>query len=63
MQFFVDKSGKVSRPTPVDVVSASGIQQGFTIQAIRKSKLPPMPSAAQKELGEEKLELIYNFYF
>ena len=63
MQFYVDANGKISNPKPYDVVATSPIQQGFTIKAIRHSKLPKMPEAAKKELGHEKLELIYNFYF
>jgi len=63
MQFFIDKNGKITNPKPYDVVSTSEIQIGFTMKAIRKSTLPKMPKDAQNELGDEKLELIYNFYF
>ena len=63
MQFLVDADGSVSNPKPHDVVSTSPIQVGFTMKAIRSSQLPPMPTAVKNELGGERLELIYNFYF
>lgn len=63
MQFSISPSGKVSGLRPYDVVSTSEIQKGFTLQAIRRSKLPNMPKAAIKELDGDNLELIYNFYF
>lgn len=63
MQFSVEQDGRISSPRPHDVVSTSQIQVGFTMKAIRTSKLPPMPPEVQKELEGERLELIYNFYF
>ncbi len=63
MQFYIAKDGKITNPRPFDVVGASNIQKAFTIKAIRKSKLPPIPPEVQEELKGEQLELIYNFYF
>lgn len=68
MRFSIGAQGKLVGAVTTDLDGSSNkdsgkIQEGFTIQAIRIAKLPPMSDAVRKELGEEPLELIFNFYF
>jgi len=63
IRFFVDKRGRVSGLRYIDVLRASEIQKGFTVNAIRDAPIPAMPGEVAKELDDEPLELVINFLF
>ncbi len=63
VRFYVDSKGLISGVKFQEVIGASYIMTGFTQRAIRQTKLPKMSSSVKKELQDESLELIYNFYF
>lgn len=63
MRFVIDEKGSVRSVSVVEMVDASEVQKGFTLNAIRQAKIPPIPADLKKELDGEPLELIYNFYF
>lgn len=62
VRFFIDAEGRVSNLSLGDIEGGE-IQKGFTIDSIRDAEIPPMPSDVKKEMGDDSLELIYNFIF
>jgi outer membrane biosynthesis protein TonB len=63
LRFVIDEKGGIRSVGVVEMIDAGEVQKGFTLNAIRQSKIPPMPKDLLKELDGEPLELIYNFYF
>lgn len=73
MRFAVGLNGKIEGQVGAELIytdpvhreglTGGKVQEGFTIHAIRTAKFPAMPAAVRKELGNEPLELIFNFYF
>ncbi|MBU6327832.1 MAG: hypothetical protein KGQ89_09395, partial [Verrucomicrobia bacterium] len=63
LRFVIDEKGGVRSVGVVEMIDAGEVQKGFTLNAIRQAKIPPMPKDLLKELDGEPLELIYNFYF
>ena len=63
IRFLVDEGGRVSGLRYVDVLHASEIQKGFTVNAIRDAPIPEMPGEVVRELAGEPLELTINFLF
>jgi hypothetical protein len=63
IRFFVNETGGVSGLRYLDVLEASEIQKGFTVNAIRDAPIPAMPKDVAKELAGEPLELVINFLF
>lgn len=63
LRFVIDVKGGVRSVGVVEMIDAGEVQKGFTLNAIRQAKIPPMPKDLLKELDGEPLELIYNFYF
>ena len=63
VRFLVDASGKVRSVGFVEAAVSGEVQKGFTLSSIREAEIPPMPAELKKQLGDEPLELIFNFYF
>ncbi|MEY5012700.1 MAG: hypothetical protein RLY69_415 [Verrucomicrobiota bacterium] len=63
VRFFVETSGKVKSVQFVGDMETGEVQKGFTLNAIRKAAIPPMPQALRKEYDDEPLELMFRFYF
>jgi hypothetical protein len=63
VSFVVEQNGMVRSVHFVDAVQSGEVQKGFTLNAIRQAAIPAMPADLKKELGDEPLELIYNFLF
>lgn len=63
VRFVVEQSGKVRTVEFLEDITGGQVQKGFTLGAIREAKIPAMPADLKKELGDDPLELIYNFYF
>lgn len=63
LRFVIDEKGMIRSVGVVEMIDAGEVQKGFTLNAIRQAKIPPMPKDLLKELDGEPLELIYNFYF
>jgi len=63
VRFLVDASGKVRSVGFVEAAVGGEVQKGFTLSSIREAEIPPMPAELKKQLGDEPLELIFNFYF
>lgn len=62
-RFFIDAGGRVTHVNLLGQIEGGEIQKGFTIDSIRAAEIPPMPEEVRKEMGEDSLELIFNFYF
>lgn len=63
VSFAIDKSGSVSGFRFDSRIAGGAIQEGFTMRAIQKAKLPPMPEEMEKELEGDQLELNLTFMF
>lgn len=63
VRFFVQPDGKVGGVQFLSEMETGQVQKGFTHTSIRDAKIPAMPQALRDELGDEPLELIFNFYF
>ena len=63
LRFYVDKRGRVTGLRYLDVVRASEMQKGFTMQSVRQPRLPVMPGEVARELEDEPLEFRINFKF
>lgn len=63
VRFFIETSGKVRSVQFVGDMETGEVQKGFTLNAIRKAGIPPMPKALRKEYDDEPLELMFRFYF
>ena len=63
VRFYVEPTGRVRTVQFVGEMETGEVQKGFTLNAIRDSKIPPMPPAVKKDFQKEPLELIFNFYF
>lgn len=62
-RFYVDGQGKVTSVDFVGEMKTGQQQKGFTLNSIRNASIPAMPAELKKELRDEPLELIFNFYF
>ncbi len=63
IRFYVDGQGDVHKARFMDIVEGSEIQKGFTLQSVKKAKIPSMPAQVKEDQDGELLELIYNFIF
>jgi hypothetical protein len=63
VRFVVESSGKVRSVGFVEADYSGEHQKGFTLNSIREAEIPKMPAELKKQLGDEPLELIFNFYF
>jgi len=63
VRFFVEPTGRVRTVEFVGQMETGEVQKGFTLNSIRNAPIPPMPKELRRELNEEPLELIFNFYF
>lgn len=63
VRFFVEHNGRVRSVQFVGQMETGEVQKGFTLNSIRNAPIPPMPAELRHELGDEPLELIFNFYF
>jgi hypothetical protein len=63
VRFFVETGGKVRSVQFVGDMETGEVQKGFTLNAIRKAAIPPMPKALRNEYDDEPLELMFRFYF
>jgi outer membrane biosynthesis protein TonB len=63
VRFLVEPDGRIRGLQFIEVVEASEIQKGFTLNSIRGAPIPPMPAELKRNLDGDPLELIYNFYF
>lgn len=63
VRFVVESSGKVRSVSFVEADYCGEHQKGFTLNSIREAEIPKMPAELKKQLGDEPLELIFNFYF
>lgn len=63
VRFFVDAEGRVSALSLLGDIEGGEVQKGFTIDSIREAEIPAMPSDVKKEMGDNSLELIFNFIF
>lgn len=63
VRFYLDVEGRVSSLNLIGDIEGGEVQKGFTIDSIRNAEIPIMPEEIKKELGDDNLELIYNFYF
>lgn len=63
VRFFIDSEGRVSTLSLIGDIEGGEVQKGFTIDSIRDAEIPAMPSEVKQEMGDNSLELIYNFIF
>ena len=63
VSFVVDDEGKVTGFRFDSRIAGGAIQEGFTMIAIKKAKLPVMPEEMKDELGGNELELNLTFFF
>ena len=64
VRFFVETGGKVRSVQFVGDMETGEVQKGFTLNAIRKAAIPPMPKALRKQYDDDDpLELMFRFYF
>ena len=54
---------EINNITDPEKLAKEIFQKGFTIDSIRDAEIPAMPSEVKKEMGDNSLELIYNFIF
>lgn len=63
VRFFVEHTGRVRTVEFVGHMETGEVQKGFTLNSIRNAPIPTMPKELRRELNDEPLELIFNFYF
>jgi len=63
VRFVVESSGKVRSVNFVESDYCGEHQKGFTLNSIREAEIPKMSAELKKQLGDEPLELLFNFYF
>lgn len=63
LRFFVDKDANVLNPRYTYEFEASGIQRGFTLNAVRQARIPPMPKEVVEELEGKPMECEVGFNF
>jgi len=63
VRFVVGSNGKVRSVNFIEADYCGEHQKGFTLNSIREAEIPAMPAELKKQLGDESLELIFNFYF
>lgn len=63
VRFFIDAEGRVTTLSLLGDIEGGEVQKGFTIDSIRDAEIPAMPPDVRKDMGDNSLELIYNFIF
>ena len=63
VNFTLNEKGDVLRFAFVDRIAGGVIQEGFTMRAVRKANLPPMPKELKSELEGEPLDMLLTFFF
>ncbi|MFD0892010.1 hypothetical protein ACFQ5Q_00100 [Luteolibacter ambystomatis] len=64
VHFVIGQDGKLGKElTVTEEVDCTIQQKGFTLQAIRSAKFPPLPPELRKKLGREPLDLTITFNF
>ena len=63
VSFAVDEAGKVTGFRFDSRIAGGAIQEGFTMRAIQKAKIPPMPDEMKGELNGDRLEMNLTFFF
>lgn len=63
VSFAMDEAGKVTTFRFDSRIAGGAIQEGFTMLAIRKAKLPAMPDEIKKDLDGSQLEMNLTFFF
>jgi hypothetical protein len=63
VRFVISQDSSVRTISVVEMIDAGEVQKGFTLNAIRQAKIPPIPNDLKAEIADEPIELTYNFYF
>ncbi|GHC46651.1 hypothetical protein [Roseibacillus persicicus] len=63
VSFVVNDTGKVTGFRFDSRIAGGTIQEGFTMRAIQKAKIPAMPAEMKEELDGTQLELNLTFFF
>lgn len=63
VSFVMNDTGKVTGFRFDSRIAGGAIQEGFTMRAIQKAKLPPMPEEIKGELDGNQLEMNLTFFF
>jgi hypothetical protein len=63
VRFVIAQDSSVRTISVVEMIDAGEVQKGFTLNAIRQAKIPPIPADLRAEIEDEPIELTYNFYF
>lgn len=63
IRFLLNKNGTVSGIRLLSKAGTSEVQKGFTFKAIKDTRIPEMSSAVRRELGEDDVELVIDFFF
>ena len=63
VSFSIDETGKVTGFRFDSRIAGGAIQEGFTMRAIQKAKIPAMPAEIKSELDGDRLELNLTFFF
>ncbi|MBK1832986.1 hypothetical protein [Roseibacillus ishigakijimensis] len=63
VSFVLDDTGKVTGFRFDSRIAGGAIQEGFTMMAIKKAKIPAMPDEMKSELDGRQLEMNLTFYF
>ena len=63
VSFSIDDAGKVTGFRFDSRIAGGAIQEGFTLRAIKKAKIPAMPDEIKGELNGDTLEMSLTFFF
>ena len=63
VSFVMDNNGKVTGFRFDSRIAGGAIQEGFTMRAIQKAKIPSMPEEIQQNLNGNDLEMNITFFF
>ena len=63
VSFSVNEAGKVTGFRFDSRIAGGAIQEGFTMRAIQKAKIPAMPAEIKEELSGDLLEMNLTFFF
>ena len=63
VSFAIDATGKVTGFRFDSRIAGGAIQEGFTMRAIQKAKIPAMPEEIKGELNGDRLEMNLTFFF